>query len=63
MSTLSGSGATPPRLPFSLPVCAGCGQHMYLSRVVPHERYDHVDVRSFACDCGAQTEETVPRLE
>jgi hypothetical protein len=63
MSTLSGSGATPPKLPFSLPVCAGCGQQMYLERVVPHERYDHVDVRSFAWDCGAQTEETVPRLE
>jgi hypothetical protein len=57
--------APEPHLPSHLqqpPVCAACFREMHFVCAGLHARFQRLEVRHFACDCGERTSEVVARL-
>jgi hypothetical protein len=44
------------------PVCAACFREMHFVGAGLHARFQRLEVRHFACDCGERTSEVVARL-
>jgi C4-type Zn-finger protein len=42
--------------------CPACGEMLRLTTIEPHDRYQNLDVRNFACDCGFTTSDVMARL-
>ena len=46
-------GEKPSAPPIFAAPCADCGLQMRLILIEPHSRFEKLDNRRFACDCGA----------
>jgi hypothetical protein len=50
--------------PATVPPCRDCSHPMRIVSVVPHDRFQNLDVRNFRCEvCGADTSDVVARVE
>jgi hypothetical protein len=42
-------------------VCPQCQRLMRLTQIAPDDKYDHVDVRTYQCECGNEAWQAVER--
>lgn len=47
--------------PIKAPVCPTCGAPMRLTSIEPHGRFQNLDVRNFACECGETESDVIAR--